>query len=96
MSEKVECDCWRGHVDDCPNFDAVQGYWNLKAELQSLEKLLNDGFTVEKIERRGDETDFGYWMEIKHPTQTEEFDGWNVMAMLKQFHDWVMECAVME
>ncbi len=93
MSERPgeNCLCYRQHADDCPYFDFTQGYWNLKSDIEALQKILSKGFSG-TLGYNGQV----YYIGLKHPTQDEEFTGDTLLDALREFDAWDTECAAME
>lgn len=84
---KQGCRCYRGHSDECPDFDFKQGYANLKGDIESLQRLASDGFEIRIFA-----TSVEFAVEVKHPHQLEEFLGDSLVALVREIDEWVAHC----
>lgn len=85
-----DCNCWQWHAVDCKYFDFKQGYWNLKADIESLQTLINDDFEI-KIFKKNNE----FVIHAIHPTQKEEFTGDDLVDLVRDVDQWVTQCQAM-
>lgn len=89
---KQECLCYRGHAEDCPNWDPRAAYHRLQGCFSNMQEIVDGGFSLSVGINADAEKDGRYFLRIQHPDQDELFTGAAVQDVAEEFSGWVNHC----
>lgn len=89
---KQECLCFRGHAEDCPNWDSRAAYHRLQGCFSNMQEIVDGEFSLSIGINTDAEKDGRYFLRIQHPDQDELFTGAAVQDVAEEFSSWMNDC----
>lgn len=90
--EQSKCLCYRGHAEDCPNWDSRAAYYRLQGCFSNMQEIVDGEFSLSIGINADAEKDGRYFLHIQHPDQDEIFTGAAVQDVVEEFSSWMSDC----